>query len=129
MKARSRIAQEYDLAQGRCLRSAQRPRPAAVRPGSSYPAFQRQLRLLRPALVKGPEIQLGTDPWIQIQADLAQLGLRPLGCKLVDLRLMVTILHSIRRQRLIALLTVPSRRRRTYWFAAAMIWAASAASL
>lgn len=62
----------------------------------SYPAFQRQLRLLRPALVRDPEIRFETAPGVQIQADWAELGLFPLGEQMVQLSAMVTILGCSR---------------------------------
>jgi transposase len=58
----------------------------------SYPAFQRHLRLLRPAEVKDPEIRFETGPGLQTQADWAKLGLFPLGEQMVELRAMVAIL-------------------------------------
>lgn len=62
----------------------------------SYPAFQRQLRLLRPAVIKDPEIRFETDPGVQTQADWAVLGPRPLGRELVELSALVTILGCSR---------------------------------
>jgi transposase len=62
----------------------------------SYPAFQRQLRLLRPAVVRDPEIRFETDPGVQTQADWADLGLFPLGDQMVELHAMVAILGSSR---------------------------------
>ena len=58
----------------------------------SYPAFQRHLRLLRPAQVKDPEIRFETGPGLQTQADWARLGLFPLGEQMVELSAMVAIL-------------------------------------
>ena len=58
----------------------------------SYPAFQRRLRLLRPAEVKDPEIRFETGPGLQTQADWARLGLFPLGEQMVELSAMVAIL-------------------------------------
>ena len=62
----------------------------------SYPTFQRQLRLLRPAAVRDPEIRFETDPGVQAQADWASLGLWPLGEQLVELHAMVVILGCSR---------------------------------
>ena len=62
----------------------------------SYPAFQRQLRLLRPAVVRDPEIRFETGPGVQTQADWATLGLWPLGEQLVELQAMVAILGCSR---------------------------------
>lgn len=62
----------------------------------SYPAFQRQLRLLRPAVVRDPEIRFETDPGVQTQADWAELGLFPLGDQMVELSVMVAILGCSR---------------------------------
>ena len=59
---------------------------------ASYPAFQRQLRLRRPALVCDPEIRFETDPGVQTQADWATLGPWPLGDQMVELHVMVAIL-------------------------------------
>ncbi len=58
----------------------------------SYPAFQRHLRLLRPAQVRDPEVRFETDPGRQTQADWAELGAFPLGREMVGLHAMVTIL-------------------------------------
>jgi len=58
----------------------------------SYPAFERHLRLLRPAEVKDPEIRFETGPGIQTQVDWAKLGLFPLGDQMVELSAMVAIL-------------------------------------
>lgn len=63
---------------------------------ASYPAFQRQLRLLRPAVVRDPEIRFETDPGVQTQADWCELGLWPLGEQLVELHAMVAILGCSR---------------------------------
>ena len=62
----------------------------------SYPAFQRQLRLMRPAVVRDPEIRFETDPGIQTQADWAELGPFPLGDQMVELSVMVAILGCSR---------------------------------
>jgi transposase len=64
--------------------------------GGSYPAFQRQLRRLRPAVVRDPEIRFETDPGVQTQADWAELGLWPLGDQMVELSAMVAILGCSR---------------------------------
>jgi hypothetical protein len=53
--------------------------------GGSYPAFQRQLRRRRPAVVRDPEIRFETGPGLQTQADWAHLGLWPLGDQMVEL--------------------------------------------
>ena len=58
----------------------------------SYPAFERQLRLLRPAVVRDPEIRFETAPGIQTQGDWAHMGLWPLGDRMVELYAMVAIL-------------------------------------
>jgi len=57
----------------------------------SYPTFQRQLRLLRPAVVRDPEIRFETAPGVQTQADWAEMGLWPLGKEMVELSVMVAI--------------------------------------
>lgn len=62
----------------------------------SYPVFQRQLRPLRPAVVKDPEIRFETGPGVQTQADWAVLGPRPLGREMVELSALVTILGCSR---------------------------------
>jgi transposase len=64
--------------------------------GGSYPAFQRQLRRLRPAVVRDPEIRFETGPGLQTQADWAHLGLWPLGDQMVELYAMVAILGCSR---------------------------------
>ncbi len=48
----------------------------------SYPAFQRHLRPLRPAVVRDPEIRFETGPGEQTQADWAELGPWPLGTEI-----------------------------------------------
>jgi transposase len=58
----------------------------------SYPAFERQLRWLRPAVVRDPEIRFETAPGIQTQGDWAHMGLWPLGDRMVELYAMVAIL-------------------------------------
>jgi len=69
---------------------------AELRPGygyqSSYPAFPRQLQVLRPAVVRDPEIRFETAPGAQTQADWAHLGGWPLGAETVELSAMVAIL-------------------------------------
>jgi transposase len=62
----------------------------------SYPAFQRQLRRLRPAVVHDPEIRFETGPGLQTQADWAHLGLWPLRDEMVELYAMVAILGCSR---------------------------------
>lgn len=62
----------------------------------SYPTFQRQLRLLRPAVVRDPEIRFETDPGVQTQADWAEMGLWPLDREMVELSVMVAILGCSR---------------------------------
>jgi transposase len=62
----------------------------------SYPTFERQLRLLRPAVVRDPEIRFETGPGVQTQADWAEMGLWPLGREMVELSVMVAILGCSR---------------------------------
>lgn len=62
----------------------------------SYPAFQRQLRVMRPAQVRDPEIRFETDPGRQTQTDWALLGLHPLGEGMVELNALVSILGCSR---------------------------------
>lgn len=62
----------------------------------SYPAFQRHLRLLRPAQVRDPEIRFETGPGHQTQADWAELGAFPLGREMAELTAMVAILGCSR---------------------------------
>lgn len=62
----------------------------------SYPAFERHLRLLRPAAVHDPEIRFETDPGVQTQADWAKLGLWRLGEQLVEVSALVAILGCSR---------------------------------
>jgi transposase len=62
----------------------------------SYPAFQRHLRLIRPAHVSDPEIRFETGPGLQTQIDWARLGLWPLGEHMVELSAMVAILGCSR---------------------------------
>ena len=62
----------------------------------SYPAFQRQLRRLRPAVVRDPEIRFETDPGAQTQIDWATLGPWPLGEQMVELHAMVAVLGCSR---------------------------------
>jgi len=58
----------------------------------SYPAFERHLRLLRPAQVRDPEVRFETDPGWQTQADWALCGIWPLGHERAELSALVTIL-------------------------------------
>lgn len=58
----------------------------------SYAAFERHLRLLRPAQVKDPQIRFETDPGWQTQADWAVCGVWPLGPSRAELSALVTIL-------------------------------------
>ncbi|MGH7861918.1 MAG: IS21 family transposase [Candidatus Dormibacteraceae bacterium] len=62
----------------------------------SYPAFQRRLRVLRPAQIRDPEIRFETDPGRQTQTDWALLGLFPLGEGMVELNALVSILGCSR---------------------------------
>ena len=62
----------------------------------SYHTFQRQLGLLRPAVVRDPEIRFETGPGLQTQADWAHLGLWQLGDAMVQLYAMVAILGCSR---------------------------------
>ena len=62
----------------------------------SYPTFERQLRLLRPAVVRDPEIRFETEAGVQTQADWAELGLFPLGDQMVELSAMFAILGCSR---------------------------------
>ena len=62
----------------------------------SYPAFERHLRLIRPARVTDPEIRFETGPGVQTQADWAKLGLWPVGDHMVELSAMVAILGCSR---------------------------------
>jgi len=62
----------------------------------SYPVFQRQLRLLRPAVVRDPEIRFETHLGEQTQADWAEMGIWPLGKDRVELFAMVAILGCSR---------------------------------
>jgi transposase len=62
----------------------------------SYASFQRQLREIRPAAIREPEIRFETAPGVQTQADWAHVGLFPLGDEMVELHTMVTILGCSR---------------------------------
>jgi transposase len=62
----------------------------------SYPAFARQLRVLRPAPVHDPEIRFETGPGEQTQVDWAQLGSWRVGDALVELNALVAILGCSR---------------------------------
>lgn len=83
----------------------------------SYPAFQRQLRLLRPAVVRDPEIRFETDRGLQVQVDWAHLGDWPLGGELVPLHAMVAILGYSRAPaiRFATDLTRPTSLNRVAW--------------
>ena len=60
----------------------------------SYPAFQRHLRLLRPAQVRDPEIRFETGPGVQTQADWAKLGLwRSRGTQMGEKRLRISFTY------------------------------------
>jgi transposase len=58
----------------------------------SYPAFQRHLRVLRPAPLREPELRFETGPGLQLQADWAHLGAWPLEGAAVQLKVLVAIL-------------------------------------
>lgn len=62
----------------------------------SYPSFQRQLRRLRPTVVRDPEARFETAAGVQTQADWAHLGLFPLGEDMVQLHAVVAILGCSR---------------------------------
>jgi transposase len=62
----------------------------------SYASFQRQLRQIRPAAVRDPEVRFETAPGVQTQADWAHLGLFPLGDEMAELHAMVAILGCSR---------------------------------
>ena len=62
----------------------------------SYPALQRQLRGMRPGVIRDPEIRFETGPGLQTQADWAHLGPWPLGTEMVELSAMVAILGCSR---------------------------------
>ncbi|MEO8898457.1 MAG: IS21 family transposase [Candidatus Dormibacter sp.] len=62
----------------------------------SYWTFLRQVRPLRPALMREPEVRFETLPGVQTQADWKHLGRWPLGEDLVELHAMVAILGSSR---------------------------------
>jgi transposase len=62
----------------------------------SYASFQRQLRQIRPAAVRDPEVRFETAPGVQTQADWAHLGLFPLGDEMAKLHAMVAILGCSR---------------------------------
>ena len=63
----------------------------------SYPSFQRQLRLLRPAVVREPEIRFETDPGHQAQTDWGHMGVWPVDGEPRELFALVTILGYSRR--------------------------------
>lgn len=83
----------------------------------SYPAFQRQLRVVRPAVVRDPEIRFETDCGVQTQVDWAHLGDWPLGSRLVPLYAMVAILGYSRAPavRFATDLTRPTSLNRVAW--------------
>jgi transposase len=62
----------------------------------SYASFQRQLRVLRPPVVREPEVTFETGPGQQTQADWSHLGPWPLGEQLADLYAMVAVLGCSR---------------------------------
>lgn len=76
----------------------------------SYPAFQRHIRPLRPAVLRDPEIRFETDPGVQTQADWAELGVWPLGERMDVLSAMVTVLGCSRAP---AIRFATDRRRET----------------
>jgi transposase len=63
----------------------------------SYWTFLRQVRPLRPAVMREPEVRFETLPGVQTQADWKHLGRWPLGDGLVELHAMVAILGHSRR--------------------------------
>jgi transposase len=63
----------------------------------SYASFQRQLRLLRPAVVREPEIRFETDPGHQAQTDWGHVGVWPVDGEPRELFALVTILGYSRR--------------------------------
>jgi transposase len=63
----------------------------------SYASFQRQLRLLRPAVVREPEIRFETDPGHQAQTDWGHMGVWPVDGEPRELFGLVTILGYSRR--------------------------------
>lgn len=83
----------------------------------SYPAFQRQLRLLRPSVVRDPEVRFETGCAVQTQIDWAHLGAWPLGSQLVPLHAMVAILGYSRAPaiRFATDLTRPTSLSRVAW--------------
>lgn len=62
----------------------------------SYWTFLRQVRPLRPAVVRELEVRFETLPGVQTQADWKHLGVWPLGEEQTELHAMVTILGSSR---------------------------------
>ncbi len=88
----SDLAREFGLSRTNVYKELASPgprqRPAALNEAQLVhverrlgvcPAIQRQLRLLRPAVVRDPEIRFETDPGLQTQADWATFGLWPFG--------------------------------------------------
>jgi transposase len=63
----------------------------------SYPSFQRQLRLFRPAVVREPEIRFETGPGDQAQTDWGHMGVWPVDGEARELFALVTILGYSRR--------------------------------
>ena len=63
----------------------------------SYWTFLRQVRPLRSAVVREPEVRFETLPGVQTQADWKHLGVWPLGAEMVELHAMVAILGHSRR--------------------------------
>jgi transposase len=90
---------------------------------SSYPAFQRLLRPLRPAVVRDPEIRFETGPGLQTQADWAHLGLWPLGSEMVGCRPWSPSWAAVGRRRSGSRPTRPGRPRWRAWPGAWTTWA------
>ena len=84
---------------------------------ASYVTFQRQVRVLRPAVVRDPEIRFETDCGVQTQVDWAHIGNWPLGSELVPLHTMIAILGYSRAPaiRFATDLTRPTSLRCVVW--------------